>query len=376
MRNFLNGDAGGGFVLLAAAMLAIFFANSAFSGTYDLVLGAQVLELDLRFWVNDFLMAFFFLIAGMEIKREIVAGSLSSWQRAGLPFLVAIGGMAIPAFIYLFFARDGFSQGWAVPAATDIAFALGIYALVGKHLPPSLRALLLAVAVIDDLGAILIIAAFYTESIGVGYLLAGLVCFAGLVGLNRAGVVRYSPYFALGGLLWWLCLKSGVHPTMAGVLMGLCIPMYTKGFSPLEVLKERMHFYVVYLVLPLFALVNAGVSFQGLKVTDMLHPVTLGIGAGLFLGKQLGIFGTLYAAIKSPYFLMPDKASFGHLYGVSLLCGIGFTMALFIGNLAFVSEDMAVYVRMGVISGSLLSAVGGYAVLRYLANRPLKESYE
>lgn len=373
--NVFTGDAGAGCLLLLAAILAMILANSGVSHIYTSALEVRFGGLNLQLWVNDLLMAIFFLYVGLEIKREALVGALSTPARMGLPVVAAIGGMIVPAIVYLWFAGDGFSRGWAIPSATDIAFALGVFALVGSRLPLSVRALLLAIAVVDDLGAILIIAFFYSGAIGWMYLAAAALVFGVLYAFNRMGVKRYLPYLGGGLLLWWLFLMGGVHPTLAGVLLGFSIPMQLKGldYSPLEVLEHRLHPFVMYGILPVFALFNAGVA---LDMSELVHPVSLGIGFGLSVGKVIGIFGVLYLAIKSPFFLMPDKASYGHLLGMSLLCGIGFTMALFIGNLAFATADMASYVRVGVLGGSLLSAILGYGVLRYYANQPLKVSYE
>lgn len=340
----------------------------------------MALQKPLILWINDLLMAIFFLYAGLEIKREFKVGALSSPRRAMLPLVAAAFGMLVPALIYLFInrAHPEFHHGWAIPSATDIAFAVGVLALASKRLPGSIKVLLLAIAVIDDLGAILVIAFFYTGAIGTGALAAAAVAALGLFILNRMNVSHYGPYFLIGFVLWVALLKAGIHPTIGGVLLGFAIPMIDDDhvYSPLEALEHIIRPWVVFVILPIFAFANAGVSLEGLSWGDWLHPVTLGIAAGLFFGKQIGIFGSLYLMIKSPWFLMPSGARWSHLYGMSLLCGIGFTMALFIGGLAFAGHGMDAYVRMGVIGGSILSAVCGYIVLSMAAKKPYEETYE
>jgi len=394
LYNFFHSEISGGVILLLAAVAAMLIANSAFEPLYHGFLNQTLtvgftstegiatlgFQKPLILWINDLLMAVFFLFAGLEIKRELKVGALSNFRSAMLPLIAAVCGMLVPALIYLFFNRafPEFHHGWAIPSATDIAFAVGVLALASKRLPGSIKVLLLAIAVMDDLGAILIIAFFYSGSIGTGALAVAGLAALGLFILNRMNVVHYGPYFLIGFILWAALLKAGIHPTIGGVILGFAIPMMDEDhtYSPLEALEHMIQPWVVFAILPIFAFANAGVSLAGMGWGDVLHPVTLGIAAGLFIGKQIGIFGSLYLAIKSPWFLMPPGARWSHLYGISLLCGIGFTMALFIGGLAFAGHGMDAYVRMGVMGGSLLSAVCGYFVLSWAAKKPYEESYE
>ena len=382
LKNFLKTEAAGGVVLMIAAVAALIWANSAAAPYYTAILSAPVgvrlgvvgLEKDLILWINDGLMAIFFLLVGLEIKREALVGELSSRSRAALPAIAAIGGMAFPALIYVMFnwgAEGEAMRGWAIPAATDIAFAVGVLAILGDRVPASLRIYLLALAIIDDLGAIVIIALFYTSSLNVTALGLAAVALAVLIAFNRMGVRRIAPYMLVGAILWLCVLKSGVHATLAGVAIAFTIPLTPSDdeHSPLEDLEHALHPWVAFAIMPIFALANAGVSLAGLSFASLFAPIPLGIALGLFFGKQIGVFGLSWAAIKAGWCAKPLGASWGQMYGVSIITGIGFTMSLFIGNLAFTGEEHATAVRLGVLGGSLLSATVGYAVLAALGRR-------
>jgi NhaA family Na+:H+ antiporter len=373
---FTQHEAFGGVVIFAAAALALASANSALSHLYDAFLhtpvavqvGALRLDKPLLLWINDGLMAIFFLLVGLEIKRELLDGELSSFDKAALPAIAAAGGMAAPALVYALI-NIGDAQalgGWAIPAATDIAFAVGVLALLGPRIPSSLKVFLLALAIIDDLGAIIIIALFYTEQLSLVSL--GLAGFGSMVllALNRTNVARTAPYVLAGIFIWVCVLKSGVHATLAGVIVGFAVPLSVPGtsHSPLERLEETLHPWVAFGVLPLFAFANAGVSLEGFSLAELVAPIPLGIALGLFLGKQIGIFGASWLAVRAGIGRPPDGASWPQIYGVAVLGGIGFTMSLFIGTLAFSDPASAAEVRVGVLTGSLLSAILGYLVLR------------
>lgn len=378
---FIKTEAASGMILLAMAALALIAANSPLSGLYsaflDLPVGVRVgtlgLQKPLLLWINDGLMAVFFLLVGLEIKRELVEGELSTREQAILPALAAIGGMVVPAVIYAGVNVNDppALRGWAIPAATDIAFALGVLALLGNRIPSSLKVFLVALAIIDDLGAIIIIALFYTADLSLWSLaLAGVVLVALFV-LNRAGIGRIGPYMLLGVGLWLFVLQSGVHATLAGVAVAFAVPIGEDGSgrSPLRALESALHPWVAFLVMPAFAFANAGVSFAGISPATLFAGVPLGIALGLFLGKQLGVFGAAWLAIRAGWARMPEDASWGLLYGTSILAGIGFTMSLFIGTLAFEPAAYAAPVRLGVLAGSLLSGIAGYAVLRLMSRR-------
>jgi Na+:H+ antiporter, NhaA family len=385
LNYFLKLEASGGILLMLAALVAVIIANTPLQPFYqyfleevDLNVGfsshdgmsALAIQKPILLWINDGLMAIFFFLIGLEIKREFTEGELSSRDRALLPALAAVGGMVAPALIYYFLNSDNpeLVRGWAIPAATDIAFALGILALVGSRVPVSLKILLTAVAIIDDLGAILIIALFYTETIKMVPLMFGGAALLGLIATNRMRVVITAPYILLGFILWFAVLKSGIHATLAGVVTAMFIPLRCPNDpkkSPLKHLEHGLHPWVAFMVLPIFAFSNAGVSFAGMTWADVMNPVTLGIAKGLFFGKQIGVFLILVAVIKLKLSPMPKGANWWQLYAVSLLCGVGFTMSLFIGELAFDTRDQAAAVRMGVIMGSLASAILGYLILRY-----------
>jgi NhaA family Na+:H+ antiporter len=348
-------------------------ANSPAAPLYDALLdlpaAVQIGPLEIRkpllLWLNDGWMAVFFFLVGLEIKREFVDGELSDRRTATLPVIAAIGGMAAPALIYAGLNHGNAAElrGWAIPTATDIAFALGVMGLIGSRLPPGLTVLLTAIAIIDDLGAIVIIAMFYTEHLSLVSLGLAGIAILGLLILNRAGVRAITPYALVGVVLWVCVLKSGVHATLAGVVTALAIP--TGGDdSPSRRLEHALHPWVAYLVLPAFAFANAGVSFAGLGLGALMQPVTLGIALGLFIGKQLGIFLIVRLTVAAGIGKLPEGASWLQLYGVAVLCGIGFTMSLFIGGLAFDDAVHAAQVRLGVLSGSLVSALVGYLILR------------
>jgi NhaA family Na+:H+ antiporter len=373
LRAFMQSEAAGGFVLIAAAALALVVANSPLADGYFAALKAHVGPLSVLHWINDALMALFFLLVGLEIKREVLDGQLSTWERRALPGAAALAGMLAPALIYVAINSGDPSalRGWAIPAATDIAFALGVLALLGNRVPASLKIFLTAVAVLDDLGAIVIIALFYTSDLQLGPLIGAAGGLAFLYGLNRAGVRSLIPYLLVGAGVWVAVLLSGVHATLAGVAVALTIPLRpTPGRpeaadSPLHRLEHAIAPWVAFAVVPVFGFANAGVSFAGLGIDEALAPVPLGIALGLFLGKQLGIFGAVWAMVKLGAAQLPADASWRQVYGVAILCGIGFTMSLFIGGLAFgEGTTRGDEVKIGVLAGSLLSALAGYALLR------------
>ena len=379
IREFIRLEAAGGVLLCIAALVALLWANSPAGGLYlglletpvAVQVGPLAIAKPLLLWINDGLMAIFFLLVGLEIKREIVEGELSSPSKAALPAIAAVGGMAAPAAIYvaLNWGDSATLRGWAIPAATDIAFAVGVLSLLGRRVPSCLKIFLLALAILDDLGAIVIIAFFYTENLSVGSLLLAAGGLAGLVALNRAGVRRIAPYVLLGVFIWVCVLKSGVHATLAGVALAFAIPLRAGGGqSPLQRLEHMLHPWVTYGILPLFAFANAGVSLIGLTLSDLFEPVPLGIALGLFLGKQIGVVGATLAAVRFGWANLPAGASWSQFYGVALLTGIGFTMSLFIGTLAFPDPAFAAPVRIGVLGGSILSAVAGYLLLRLLSD--------
>jgi NhaA family Na+:H+ antiporter len=381
LEKFIGHEASSGITLIVAAALALALDNSPLAWLYDSLLttpvvvqiGALVLDKPLLLWINDGLMAVFFLLVGLEIKREALRGRLSSRDQLILPGIAALGGMAIPALIYIAvtWGQPGLSAGWAIPAATDIAFALGVLAFLGERVPLSLKVFLLAVAIIDDLGAIVIIALFYTPDLSPTMLVGAGIAIAGLAVLNRLNVQSITAYMLIGLLMWVFVLKSGVHATLAGVVLAFAIPIGgSRGggeHSPLEHLEHKLHPWVAYGVIPIFAFANAGVSLAGLSLDTFLQPLPLGIALGLFLGKQLGIFGAAWLTVRAGWARLPEGVSWGQIYGVACVAGIGFTMSLFIGTLAFADLTSAAGVRIGVLSGSLLSALIGYSVLRLAA---------
>lgn len=372
LRDLLHNEASGGLILMASAALALATANSGWSDAYFSVLKTYVAGLSVLHWVNDGLMAVFFLLVGLEIKREVLDGRLRTWPDRILPGVAALGGMVVPALIYVAVNRHSPEtlRGWAIPTATDIAFALGVLALLGSRVPVSLKIFLTALAIIDDLGAVLIIAAFYTADLSLPMLGGAAAVFAVLFGMNKAGVKSLTPYLVLGAVLWFLVLKSGIHATIAGVLLALTIPLRLSPAkpddpaSPLHKLEHAIHPWLAYLVLPVFGFANAGVSFAGMSIKMLLDPVTLGVALGLFAGKQIGVFGAVVAAVKLGWAQRPAHAGWWHLYGLSLLCGVGFTMSLFIGLLAFAdSPELEAETKIGVLLGSLSCMALGALVL-------------
>jgi len=373
LREFLDGEAAGGIILMVAAALALIVANSPLAATYFAVLHAYLGPLSVSHWINDGLMAVFFLLVGLEIKREMLDGQLSTWPRRVLPGIAAAGGMVVPALVYVVINRDNQAalSGWAIPTATDIAFALGVLSLLGSRVPTSLKVFLTALAIIDDLGAVIIIALFYTSGLSFAYLAAAFVVIALLVVLNRMRAMKLWSYLLLGALLWVLVLKSGVHATLAGVALALTIPLerspgisHDLEHSPLHRLEHGLHKLVPFLVIPIFGFANAGVSLGGLSFAALVEPLTLGVAAGLVLGKLIGVFGSSALAIRFGLADLPVNAGWLHMLGISLLCGIGFTMSLFIGLLAFASDPaLQDAVKVGILAGSLVAALLGAAVL-------------
>jgi len=378
VATFLKMESAGGILLIFAAALAIVMANSPFEGYYQLLLstpleirlGPGEIAKPLLLWINDGLMAVFFFLVGLELKRELIEGELSDKRNIILPGIGAIGGMLIPALVYLYFNyHDPIAvQGWAIPAATDIAFALGILTLLGSRVPTSLKIFLTSLAIFDDIGAIVIIALFYTSKISVMALVTAALCTLLLAIFNYRGVISKSPYLLVGLVMWVATLKSGVHATLAGVVLAMFIPLSCKSdesISPLKNLEHDLHSVVAFFVLPVFAFANAGISLAGVGVEDFLHDVPIGILLGLFVGKQVGIFGLCWLSIKLKLTQLPAQMNWWNLYGVAVLCGIGFTMSLFVGSLAF--EETGVNLlfdeRLGIIAGSLLSGIVGFVVL-------------
>lgn len=371
LRRFLDGQSSSGLMLMAAAAAALAIANSFLGRGYQELLHTKVGPLSVNHWINDGLMAIFFLLVGLEIKREMVDGQLSTWPRRALPGIAAAGGMAVPALIFLAFNRGASAHGWAIPTATDIAFALAVISLLGSRVPSSLRVFLAALAIIDDLGAVVIIALFYTHGISMIYLMGAIAIVLVLVGLNRAGVSRLTPYLVLGAILWVLVLRSGIHATLAGVLLAFTIPMQRtpaspdgKASSPLHRLERALHLPVGFFVVPLFGLANAGVRVIDLPAEALVTPITVGVGAGLFVGKAVGIFGFSTLAIRLGLADMPIYSGRVQLAGTALLCGIGFTMSIFITLLAFPADPAAqAHAKIGILAGSLLSGLAGYTLL-------------
>jgi NhaA family Na+:H+ antiporter len=374
LQEFLRSEALGGVLLIGAALLALIVANSPAAPAYFEALHAPIGPLSVHHWINDGLMALFFLLVGLEIKREFVDGDLARPSDRILPILAAVGGMAAPALVYLLIAghQPALVRGWAIPAATDIAFAIGVLALLGSRAPASLKLFLTTVAIVDDMGAVAIIAFFYTASLHWGALAAAAAILIALVALNRRGVMTLWPYLLLATALWLAVLLSGVHATVAGVLAALTIPIRkasTDKVSPLHRLEHGLHPWVAYAIVPLFGFANAGVSLNGIGVAQIFAPLPLGVALGLFLGKQAGVFASVRIAVGLRLAERPAHASWAQIYGVAMLCGIGFTMSLFIGGLAFTDPLLIDEVKIGVLGGSLLSAIGGYALLRWLPVR-------
>ena len=373
---FFKLEAASGILLLISAVVALYVSNSNFANFYFQSLDKYLfiginsfgLKLSILHWINDALMAIFFFFVTLEIKREFLQGELSSLKQASLPIIGAVGGMLVPALIYIFIniKSPDTLNGWAIPSATDIAFSIGILSLLGSRVPLSLKVFLTALAIIDDLGAIIIIAFFYTGDLSIYYLILIFIAFSCLYLLNRFNIKKFLPYLIIGLFLWYFTYKSGVHATIAGVLLACCIPHRKKenDFSLLVKIEHLISPYVAYFIMPLFAFANAGVSLKGLSFASLLNPVPLGILLGLFVGKQFGVFAFSYAAIKLGLAKMPNNSNWSSVYGVGVLTGIGFTMSLFVGNLAFVENTQYMDgVKIGVLSGSLLSTIFGFFLL-------------
>lgn len=375
--DFFKLESAGGILLIFAALLGMLCANTFLAEYYELLLstpveirvGALNIAKPLLLWINDGLMAIFFFLVGLELKRELVEGELSDKRNIILPGVGAIGGMLFPALIYLYFNHDSMARdGWAIPAATDIAFALGALSLLGSRVPISIKIFLTSLAIFDDVGAIIIIAIFYTSKISLTALIVVACCIPILALLNRRNVISSSPYILIGIIMWIATLKSGVHATLAGVVMAMFIPMRSKkdpSVSPLITLEHDLHSIVAFFVLPVFAFANAGISFSGVGIEQVLHSASIGIALGLFLGKQIGIFGCCWLAVKLNFAKLPEGMNWASLYGTAALCGIGFTMSLFIGSLAFEGSGHNMFFdeRLGIVIGSLVSGLFGYLIL-------------
>ena len=379
IQKFIQSESAGSIVLSAATLLALVVANSPLSDAYlhglHESIGIGAASLPLSHWVNDGLMAIFFFVVGLELKRELVEGELSDLRQAVLPALAALGGMALPALIYLACAGADpvLRNGWAIPAATDIAFALGVLTVLGKRIPLGLKVFLVSLAIIDDLGAVAIIAMFYTQGLEWAALAVAGGCALLLATFNWRGVTHWLPYLIVSMLLWCAVLKSGIHATLAGVLAACFIPLKgPNGRSPLREMEHALHTVVAFGVLPIFAFCNAGIPLAGMTLRSALEPAPLGIALGLLLGKQLGVFGFAWLAVKSGFARLPAHVSWRQVYGAALLCGIGFTMSLFIADLAFGKSDgqLANTARLGILLGSVASALAGYLVL-HRVSRPV-----
>ena len=375
-----NQEIVGGLILFAAAFVAILINNSPLSIYYGMLetinvkLGIENLVIDknLMHWINDGLMAIYFLYIGLEIKREIISGALSKPSNIIIPAIAALAGLAVPSLIYLSINYDANITGWAIPSATDIAFTLGILALLGSRIPAKLKLLVVTIAIFDDIAAIVIIAIFYTKSLSLLSLSLGTLFILAMIICNRVFKInRSSVYVVLGFFAWFCTIKSGVHATLAGFTTALCIPFRENDKdSPANFMEESLHPWVIYFILPVFAFANAGINFSGMSISIIFEPITLGIILGLFVGKQLGIFSILAISKKLKVFKLGESFSSSQIYGISLLCGIGFTMSLFIGTLAFDDNYTLSAIKVGVIVGSLLSGICGYIVLRFIARNP------
>ncbi len=381
LENFIKRESSAGILLIFVTLLALILQNSIFTGGYNGFLQTHVeirigdfsIAKPLLLWVNDGLMAIFFFLIGLEVKREVLEGHLSSVKQVILPGVAAVGGMVVPALLFVAFnSGDEFAmRGWAIPTATDIAFALGILSLLGSRVPISLKIFLMALAILDDLGAIIIIALFYTSELSTLSIYAATFALVVLFVMNRLGVSKKAAYILVGIVLWVSVLKSGVHATLAGVALAFLIPLKSKDengktFSMLKEMEHDLHYWVAFLILPLFAFVNAGVALSGISMSDMFGSVPMGIIVGLFIGKQLGVFGFSYLAVKFGLASLPTGATMMQLYGVSILTGIGFTMSLFVNSLAYNETQIFNYAdKLAILIASLLSGVVGYTVLRY-----------
>jgi NhaA family Na+:H+ antiporter len=389
LRRFMKMDAASGLMLMFAAALALIVANSPISWIYEQLLTLNLtvavdkfeISKPLLLWINDGLMAIFFLLVGLELKREVVVGDLNSAQKIALPALAAIGGMVAPAGIYAYlnWGDELAIQGWAIPMATDIAFALGIVVLLGQRVPAALKIFLVSLAIFDDLGAIIVIALFYTDQLSILALSVTAVCIALLFLMNRSGVVSKSAYLIIGAIMWVALLKSGVHATLAGVALALFIPMKGTNWDgelsrPLHELEHDLHMPVAFIILPIFAFANAGLSLSGLSLSDITHGIPMGIILGLFVGKQLGVMGMVYLGVKLKLGSFPRGVSWSQVYGIAVLSGVGFTMSLFIGGLAFdqTGQDNFNQDRLGIIVGSLMSAIWAVVWFSYFAKSSKK----
>ena len=375
MKDFLKQESAGGIVLIAAAALALLIANSPFADAYfgtletklNVSFGAFAIDKPLLLWINDALMAVFFFLIGLEVKREVLEGQLSSLDKASLPLIAALGGIMIPALIYIGInsGTPENTAGWAIPAATDIAFALGVLSLLGPRVPIALKALLLAIAVIDDIAAIAIIALFYSGTLDTDMLLGAAITLGALIVVNRLRLASSMPYVLLTVIMWVFVLKSGVHATLAGVAAAMTVPLVARdGSRLLEHMEHGLHYWVAFLIIPVFGFANAGVTLIGLSPADLLAPLPLGIALGLLIGKQVGIFGFAFIAVKTGLAKLPEGVNWRQIHGLSLLAAIGFTMSLFIGNLAFADPAQVDAVKLGVLSGSLIAALAGFFMLK------------
>lgn len=384
VADFFKLESAGGILLMIAAVLAMVFANTPLNAIYELFLstpvevrvGALEIAKPLLLWINDGLMAVFFFLVGLELKRELVEGELSDPRNVLLPGVGAVGGMLVPALVYVYFNYDDpvAINGWAIPAATDIAFALGALTLLGSRVPTSIKIFLTSLAIFDDIGAIIIIAIFYTDKISFTALIVVACCVPFLYFFNRRNVESKSVFILIGLIMWVATLKSGVHATLAGVVLAMFIPMRSKSnpdYSPLKSLEHDLHSVVAFFILPVFAFANAGVTLKGVGVEQLMHGVPLGIALGLFLGKQVGIFGLCWLVIKLGWAKLPQGVSWLSLYGTAALCGIGFTMSLFIGSLAFEGSTHTIFdERLGIILGSLASGIVGFLILSRSLKKP------
>ena len=385
VRDFIKQESSAGIVLIFVTIFALILRNSPLSQLYYEIIHIQialhietfVIDKPLYLWINDGLMAFFFLVIGLEIKRELIAGHLSSWSKVALPAIAALGGMVIPALVFIFFNQgdEQALRGWAIPTATDIAFALGILALLGKKIPTSLKIFLMALAIIDDIGAIVIIALFYTTDLSTVSLLSAGIAVVVLILMNRFGVTKTAAYILVGIILWASVLKSGVHATLAGIILAFTIPLSVKNHkgkshSPAKKLRQNLHFWVAFFILPLFAFVNAGIDLREIDMLSMFDPVPFGIILGLFVGKQFGVFFFVLAAVKLKLAKLPRCTTWAQIYGVSVLTGIGFTMSLFIDSLAYPVDSTYLFTdKLAILIGSILSGIVGYIILRNAKGR-------
>ena len=379
LRHFLDNEASGGVILMFVAALAIATANSPMADAYFNILHVYIGPLSIQHWINDALMAVFFLLVGLEIKREMLDGQLSTWSRRILPGAAAAGGMVFPALFYIYFNWNDASalRGWAIPTATDIAFALGVLSLFGKRVPASLKIFLAALAIIDDLGAVIVIALFYTADLNLLALSGAAIVVGNLIIFNRMGVKALWPYLVLGAVLWVLVFSSGVHATLAGVVLALTVPLKltpgtpeaTHAESPLHKLEHHLHKPVAFAIVPIFGFANAGVSFAGVSMSIITEPLTMGVAAGLLAGKLVGVLGTVAVLVNLKLAELPAQASWGQMAGVALLCGIGFTMSLFIGLLAFNDPNVQDHVKLGILLGSLTSGLIGAVLLTAFGRR-------